>query len=133
MVFFDCWGRYWAYKAIGDCCSVTWFEDINNKHALLGHEIIGLKIAQFHETQIDESKDEHIQTYGYTLTTSKGYIDIEYRNSSNGYYGGSCEFMNNSKLFYKDQFIDENIKIEITKSTNQFVGIPDLIVDNTLV
>ncbi len=30
---------------------------------------------------------------GYKLTTDKGYADIVFRNSSNGYYGGSIELL----------------------------------------
>lgn len=36
--------------------------------------------------------DECIKYYGFKITTSKGHIIIDYRNSSNGYYGGSLEW-----------------------------------------
>lgn len=33
--------------------------------------------------------DECIQYYGYEIITDKGSAKLEFRNSSNGYYGGS--------------------------------------------
>ncbi len=34
---------------------------------------------------------ECLQIYKTTLKTDKGDCDVEYRNSSNGYYGGSLD------------------------------------------
>jgi hypothetical protein len=33
-----------------------------------------------------------LQFYGVQLVTDKGYFKLEYRNSSNGYYGGNLEY-----------------------------------------
>ncbi len=37
----------------------------------------------------DEKEYDCLQFYGYKITTDKGDATIEFRNSSNGYYGGS--------------------------------------------
>jgi hypothetical protein len=103
LVFIAKWGEpYWVYHASAECCSRSWFESINNPENLLCEEIIGIEEKPDSETN-GESCDRHdyfTTVYGYTLKTNKGYTDIEFRNSSNGYYGGSCEFVPDAKLIF---------------------------------
>jgi len=82
-----------VYIATGDCCSETWFESIINPEIIIGEYIIeiGIKNSRI----IAKDADETIESNGYILKTKKGYTDIEYRNSSNGYYWGDCELLNN--------------------------------------
>ena len=89
------------YKTIGDCCSSSWFESITNIENIIGETIIGLEEKECYEINKKEIYDNHecIKVYGYTLKTVKGYCDIEFRNSSNGYYGGSCDYMPDMKLY----------------------------------
>lgn len=37
------------------------------------------------------NEGDYIKVYRTTIVTDRGFIDIEYRNSSNGYYGGWLE------------------------------------------
>lgn len=37
----------------------------------------------------DEYENDYLQYYGVQINTDKGAFTLEYRNSSNGYYGGS--------------------------------------------
>jgi len=73
----------------GDCCSESWiehFSDIKN--------VIDSKILEITETDMGElahPDHECLSLYGVKFKTSKGYADLEFRNSSNGYYGGSLE------------------------------------------
>jgi hypothetical protein len=103
LVFIAKWGEpYWVYHASAECCSRSWFESINNPENLLCEEIIDIEEKPDSETN-GESCDRHdyfATVYGYTLKTNKGYTDIEFRNSSNGYYGGSCEFVPDAKLIF---------------------------------
>jgi hypothetical protein len=45
-----------------------------------------------------EEYGEVLQDGFYTIQTDRGYIDIEVRNSHNGYYGGSFNAADSSKL-----------------------------------
>ncbi len=80
-----------VYSTDADCCSETWFADITGVNALLGEVIT---TAEFVDMPGDIPPDgrtrQDVDTYyGIKLTTPKGDVDITYRNSSNGYYGGS--------------------------------------------
>lgn len=84
-----------VYNAYGDCCSETWFADITGVKALLGETVHYVEEVEcdemFYPKDDGRGRQECEQYYGMKLTTNKGCIDIIYRNSSNGYYGGSCE------------------------------------------
>lgn len=81
-----------AFETEGDCCSETWFADINNPQALLsgGFGYI-YKIEDFElpDPEDGRSRQESDQVMGVRLTTHAGVCEILYRNSSNGHYGGS--------------------------------------------
>jgi len=87
-------GEKIAYEAFGDCCSTSWFSHIAGVKNLLGHEIT--KIIEREERPPTKPEDaegdyEVLAIYGYVLTNWNGACYIEFRNDSNGYYGGSCE------------------------------------------
>lgn len=69
----------------GDCCSTSWFEGITGTEALFG----GIVVSTEEET-IDSFNEgyDYIQVYGVRIVTNKGRAVVEFRNSSNGYYGG---------------------------------------------
>lgn len=68
-----------------DCCSETWIESLENPENLLG------TIRSVEEKDLKDAwqDGDFIQFYGCEITSEKGYCLIDYRNSSNGYYGGS--------------------------------------------
>ena len=78
----------------GDCCSTTWIEAIENTvrefPALVtaAGEIEGGLPKPIE----DDPEHDYLQFYGFKVTTDKGVIVIDYRNSSNGYYGGSLDW-----------------------------------------
>lgn len=87
-----------TYDANGDCCSESWFADITGGLALLGATVDEV-------TEVERENEEAYLTdgrtrqqsdvvYGYKFKTTKGWADIWFRNSSNGYYGGWLEFDN---------------------------------------
>ena len=82
-----------AYQTEGDCCSSTWFESITGVEALLGKTVNKEESIDMPEPPSREYKSGHycdvLQDYGEKLATDGGVADIVYRNSSNGYYGGS--------------------------------------------
>ena len=80
-----------VYCAYGDCCSESWFADITGVDALLGGRVVaveGVDMGWVSEEKDKRCRQEHDQLYGYKLTTDKGRAEIVFRNSSNGYYGG---------------------------------------------
>lgn len=74
--------------AVGDCCSESWFEHIE----LPALGVKGAKILSYDEKDLDESFEDdklgYTSIYSFCLHTDKGDLDLELRNTSNGYYGG---------------------------------------------
>jgi hypothetical protein len=75
----------------GDCCSHSYIESIN--------DIDDLKdcvIFDYYEESNDKEDDEDeygntVRYHFYKFKTSNGYVDVEMRNESNGYYDGNLE------------------------------------------
>jgi len=78
-------GRSITYHAEGDCCSQSWIE-----HLTVPPDIAGAEITGYAETDMGEFVEDYdtIRVYQTSFQTAKGEIIVEYRNSSNGYYGG---------------------------------------------
>jgi len=82
-------GTIFTYSTYGDCCSATWIE-----HVTIPPDIAGTKITGIKDDYPVESWSEgweEIQKYQTAFQTPRGEIIVEYRNSSNGYYGGWLE------------------------------------------
>jgi hypothetical protein len=88
-------GGYIGFQVDGDCCSQSYFHEIDGIDSLLG-----ATVATFSEMNLPENLINHFdsnysggesnQFYGIRIITNKGYCAIVFRNESNGYYGGSC-------------------------------------------
>lgn len=78
--------------ADGECCSLSWIENVQGIDQLLGSTIVSVEdvgdMPEVKGNRYDHCEDE-MAFYGCKITTEKGYAVIDYRNSSNGYYGGS--------------------------------------------
>ncbi len=90
------------FRVEGECCSTSWVE-----HLELPPDVIGATITAVQEhapisnTMSDaleaerailqeQSESDVVKHHYYSaIATNRGQIWIEYRNSSNGYYGGS--------------------------------------------
>lgn len=81
------------YETYADCCSETWFSDIVGVANLFQQKIMAIEILEFGEVEDGRSRQEVDEAYGVKLKTTSGYVDIAYRNSSNGYYGGSVSLI----------------------------------------
>lgn len=75
--------------AEGDCCSNSWFENIDDAG------VVGGLVTRVESSdppsgfEMPEwSGPDYIACYFTTIMTSKGRLLLEMRNSSNGYYGG---------------------------------------------
>ena len=84
-----------GYECDGDCCSETWIADIINLRELIGSKVEDAKTLDLPEPKDDRSRQEEDTAYGVQLRTISEYsalpalVEFIYRNSSNGYYGGS--------------------------------------------
>lgn len=78
-----------------DCCSETWFADIVGVQALIGSAITLAEWVDVPDAVDGRSRQESDSFYGFRIFTAKGCCDFVYRNSSNGYYGGSCALVVN--------------------------------------
>lgn len=82
----------------GDCCSESWWADIIGVNQLLGYQYSISNVPEvtaFEEIEMPSpidarSRQEEDQAYGYKIRTTQGECTLIFRNSSNGYYGGSC-------------------------------------------
>jgi hypothetical protein len=72
-----------------DCCSYTWVENIETPALGYPAKVFSVEDLMLAEDEWDEHLDDLTQFYGCKISTDKGDIVIDYRNSSNGYYGGS--------------------------------------------
>lgn len=70
----------------GDCCSSSWIEHLTYPDDLKEAEILDIT-EQTMEAR-EDPEYEYLQVYETRFRTTKGDIVLEYRNSSNGYYGG---------------------------------------------
>lgn len=81
-------------RTYGDCCSATWIEGIDDPGALHGYVLDVEEILMPDQVQRVTPLcpyPDSVAFYGLKITTPHGRAVIEYRNNSNGYYGGSLE------------------------------------------
>lgn len=88
-------------RADADCCSETWIENVENWEALIGSPVLTAEDIDMPVARAggDDYYDV-IQFYGFKITTTKGACVLDYRNSSNGYYGGDLVWPGADDYFY---------------------------------
>lgn len=82
-------------KVDGDCCSHTWIEEVETPALGFPAKVISMDSLEMPQTAAKtktEYYEDEMQYYGYKIVTDRGEIVIAYRNSSNGYYGGSLHW-----------------------------------------
>jgi hypothetical protein len=84
-------GERFTLSCEGDCCSTSWFEHVELPS--LPFTITAIEEVDGKDVLDEEVLKNHdvLKTYGLKMTTDKGHLDIDMRNDSNGYYGGSFE------------------------------------------
>jgi hypothetical protein len=76
------------WRAVGDCCSSSWFEHVDDLD--FRGEI--LSVEDDEGRYFDERNDDGALKHYFTVVkTNRGRLIIEMRNQSNGYYGGQIE------------------------------------------
>ena len=78
-------------KCDADCCSFTWIEHMTLP--ALGCPALVTSVEDLDMPDLGDMPDcEVIAYYGCKISTNKGEIVIDYRNDSNGYYGGDLSW-----------------------------------------
>jgi len=75
-------------KTDGDCCSHTWIEHVSLPAYGFPATVTGAENLQMPDPESISTDGDEIAYYGFKIMTNKGDIIIDYRNASNGYYGG---------------------------------------------
>ncbi len=70
-----------------DCCSYTWIESVMNGESAIGSEILEADNIEMPDLG-DMPERDVVSYYGFKIKTVKGECIIDFRNDSNGYYGG---------------------------------------------
>lgn len=95
----------------GDCCSSTWIENIENAEALIGSPVIEATVIGMPEREHPEDVNRDVVAYyGFRIRTAKGDCVLDYRNESNGYYGGSLEWP--QSIYYYGGVYGQNVSNE---------------------
>lgn len=79
-----------CWSPMGDCCSTSWIEHFEGVENLPGQTILEVW-SDYGPREEDHPEHDCLQVYFYKLRTTAGYVDIDMRNSSNGFYGGWLE------------------------------------------
>ena len=79
-------------KADGDCCSSTWIEHVEIPAGGFPAKVISVSDLDLPGSSNDDAEYECLAVYGLKITTDKGDLVVDYRNSSNGYYGGNLSW-----------------------------------------
>jgi hypothetical protein len=82
------------YVCYGDCCSESWVNHIADLDVLIGQkveEVEEIDLFSLLGAEPEPTKQEVDKVMFHRVRTDKGVCVIEFRNSSNGYYGGTFE------------------------------------------
>lgn len=77
------------WETDADCCSETWFADLIGYAHLRGQTVTRVVEVDLPHEDGGRTRQEHDMIFGIDLYTSAGVCSLIFRNSSNGYYGGS--------------------------------------------
>jgi hypothetical protein len=101
LVFRTVDGKFFRFNTGNDCCNSVWFNHVtgvdilgdgNSFDLLRGAQVLEVESKDFERQVDDEDAYECIDDAFITIRTDRGYIDLEVRNSHNGYYGGHIDY-----------------------------------------
>jgi hypothetical protein len=82
-------GHARTFGVEGDCCSSSWIEHLELPNRIDGATLLSVEdSAPITQDHAEHDDDGEISVYNTAFKTDCGEIVLEYRNSSNGYYGG---------------------------------------------
>jgi hypothetical protein len=83
-----------TYGCFADCCSESWINHVNGVSELLGGTVQDVDEVDFFSLlniEPEATRQEYDRVLFHRVKTEKGWCSFEFRNSSNGYYGGSLD------------------------------------------
>lgn len=80
-----------GFAVEGGCCSVSWIEHLSGVDQLLEATVTRVESVDMPEAP-DDGGETVTQVYGVRITTDRGVALLEFRNESNGYYGGAIRY-----------------------------------------
>ena len=90
-IHFHCGEKHFVLQHFQDCCESVTIESIAGDT----NDLIGSPVVMAEESSSPESADgddSHTWTF-YKLATAKGYVDVRWHGSSNGYYSEAVSFI----------------------------------------
>lgn len=102
-------GKSFELSCSGDCCSSSWFENIELPAFPFPVTIIKVEEVEgpdFTESWVKTRGYDCVQTYGLKMITDKGELYVDMRNDSNGYYGGTFD-LNLKGLKLEEKKVEE--------------------------
>ncbi len=84
------------YYCYGDCCSESWINHVNGLDELVGGTVWNVDDIDFYallKVEPEPTRQESDDVLFHRIKTEKGVCTFEFRNSSNGYYGGSLDYV----------------------------------------
>lgn len=114
-----------VYVTEADCCSETWFADIifnGRRGKFFGSSVVSvndLEVPEWLNRLINKdgrTRQEEDEVYGFQIKVASDYgLDIIFRNSSNGYYGGSCSLMDDFETKWNKEKLEDVVWTQITE------------------
>lgn len=89
ILFVTAEGEKLVAKVDADCCSHTWIQSIEMPALGLPFTVSAVADLEMGVPPLSDENFDYLQFYGAKIVTDKGDLVIDYRNESNGYYGGS--------------------------------------------
>ena len=90
---FDTNEGVFSYITDADCCSESWINHISGLQAIIGEKIVKTEEIEMPKIQEGQEgfsgKQDVDKIYSFKMFTSQGVCELEMRNASNGFYGGS--------------------------------------------
>ena len=96
-------------KTDGDCCSNSWIEHVSLPAGGFPATVLSEEEVEMPNVP-DNPYGDVTRRYGFKLVTDKGYFELEFRNESNGYYGGNLSWPED--YFYGGVF-GQNVSNEV--------------------
>ena len=92
------------YYCFADCCSESWINHVNGLDELVGGTVQDVEEIDFFallKVEPEATRQDSDVVLFHRVKTEKGVCTFEFRNSSNGYYGGSIDYVtpDNAKGF----------------------------------
>ena len=86
--------RYLCYQTGNDCCNRVWFCYFNFLGKVFNSKVVKTLDHEWEDLPKEQyvGGDDDEEKIMFTINTKGGRLDIEVRNSNNGYYGGTVNF-----------------------------------------